>query len=88
MQLPSCKKGNEPFGAVSRDKGAPEGPRSRTADGCWCCSGRQSCKGRSRQRLAADKGESEGATTLNVERQDAANVVWAARAAEVGRTGS
>ncbi|KAJ9413730.1 hypothetical protein QL093DRAFT_2488612 [Fusarium oxysporum] len=26
--------------------------------------------------------------TLNVERQDAANVVWAARAAEVGRTGS
>ncbi|KAF6528292.1 hypothetical protein HZS61_008594 [Fusarium oxysporum f. sp. conglutinans] len=41
-----------------------------------------------RQRKAAGECEGEGATTLNVERQDAANVVWAARAAEVGRTGS
>jgi hypothetical protein len=37
---------------------------------------------------AAGECEGEGATTLNVEQQDAANVVWAARAAEVSRTGS
>jgi hypothetical protein len=37
---------------------------------------------------AAGEGEGEGTTTLNAERQDAANVVWAARATEVGRTGS
>ncbi|KAF5268295.1 hypothetical protein FOXYS1_817 [Fusarium oxysporum] len=34
------------------------------------------------------EGEGEGAMTLNVKQQDAANVVWAAEAAEVGRTGS
>ncbi|KAI8405789.1 hypothetical protein FOFC_13250, partial [Fusarium oxysporum] len=73
------------WGPCVEDKGAPEGPRSRAASGCWCCSGSKSCRGRSRQRKAA--GECEGATH-NVERQDAANVVWAARAAEVGRTGS
>ncbi|KAH7190208.1 hypothetical protein DER44DRAFT_890304 [Fusarium oxysporum] len=68
--------------------GGPKGPESRAADGCWCCSGSQSCKGRSRQRKAAGECEGEGATTLNVERQDAANVAWAAEAAEVGRTGN
>ncbi|KAJ0138214.1 hypothetical protein HZ326_18844 [Fusarium oxysporum f. sp. albedinis] len=34
------------------------------------------------------ESESEGAMTLNVKQQDAANVVWAAEAAEVGVTGS
>ncbi|EWY79401.1 hypothetical protein FOYG_17446 [Fusarium oxysporum NRRL 32931] len=63
MQLPSCKKGSEPFGA----------PKAAEV-------GRGSAK--------LQVSVSESATTLNVERQDAANVVWAARAAEVGRTGS
>jgi hypothetical protein len=76
------------WGPCVEIRGAPEGPRSRAASGCWCCSGSKSCRGRSRQRKAAGECEGEGATTLNVERQDAANVVWAARAAEVGRTGS
>ncbi|KAJ0133189.1 L-pipecolate oxidase [Fusarium oxysporum f. sp. albedinis] len=86
----AAKRAASHLGPVRRDKGAPKGPRSRAASGCWCCSGSKSCRGRSRQRKAAGEGEGEGAgaTTLNVERQDAANVVWAARAAEVGRTGS
>jgi hypothetical protein len=43
---------------------------------------------RSAKAKGGGKGKGEGVTTLNVERQDAANVVWTARAAEVGRTGS
>jgi hypothetical protein len=61
------------LGPVRRDKGAPEGPRSRAARGRWCCSGSKSCRGRSRQRKAAGECEGEGATTLNVKRQDAAD---------------
>ncbi|KAJ0131857.1 hypothetical protein HZ326_25056 [Fusarium oxysporum f. sp. albedinis] len=84
----AAKRAASHLGPVHRDKGAPEGPRSRAASGCWCCWGSKSCRGRSRQRKAAGEGEGEGATTLNVGRQDAAKVVWAAEAAEVGRTGS
>ncbi|KAM5529588.1 hypothetical protein FOXYSP1_17432 [Fusarium oxysporum f. sp. phaseoli] len=40
------------------------------------------------QRTMWGESESEGAMTLNVKQQDAANVVWAAEAAEVGVTGS
>ncbi|KAJ0133305.1 Uncharacterized protein HZ326_23620 [Fusarium oxysporum f. sp. albedinis] len=39
-------------------------------------------------RKAAGEYEGEGVMTLNVKRQDAANIIWAARAAEVGHTGS
>jgi hypothetical protein len=84
----AAKRAVSHLGPVRRDKGALEGPRSRAASGCWYCSGNKSCRGRSRQCKAAGECEGEGATTLNVERQNAANVVWAARAAEVGRTGS
>ncbi|KAI8406175.1 hypothetical protein FOFC_13644, partial [Fusarium oxysporum] len=87
-QLPSCKEGSEPCRARASRSGAPKGLESRAANGYWSCSGSKSCRGRSRQRKTAGECEGEGATTLNVERQDAANVVWAARAAEVGRTGS
>jgi hypothetical protein len=32
------------LGPVRRDKGAPEGPRSRAPSGCWCCSGSKAAK--------------------------------------------
>ncbi|KAH7247540.1 uncharacterized protein BKA55DRAFT_572195, partial [Fusarium redolens] len=38
-QLPSCKKGNEPCGIRASRSRAPEGPESRAAEGCLCCSG-------------------------------------------------
>ncbi|KAI8410866.1 hypothetical protein FOFC_07460, partial [Fusarium oxysporum] len=68
------------LGPVRRDKGAPEGPRSRAAKAAEV--------GRGSAKLQVREGQGEGATTLDVKQQDAANVVWAARAAEVGRTGS
>ena len=43
-------KGSGPCGARASRSGAQEGPESRAAVSCWCCSGRQSCRGRSRQR--------------------------------------
>ncbi|TXB97592.1 hypothetical protein FocTR4_00012208 [Fusarium oxysporum f. sp. cubense] len=49
-QLPSCKKGNELCGVCALRSRAPEGPESRAAEGCLCCSGSQSCCSRSRQR--------------------------------------
>ncbi|EWZ27790.1 hypothetical protein FOZG_18492 [Fusarium oxysporum Fo47] len=87
MQLPSCKKGSEPCEARASRSGAPGGPESRAAGGCLCCSGSQSGSGRSRQRQTAGEGEGEGVVAPNVKQQDAANVVWTAEAAEVGRTG-
>jgi hypothetical protein len=50
MQLSSCKKGREPFRARASRSGATEGPESRAADGCWCCSSSKACSGRSGQR--------------------------------------
>ncbi|RKK11121.1 hypothetical protein BFJ65_g15112 [Fusarium oxysporum f. sp. cepae] len=40
-----------------------------------------------RPTVVVGEGKGEGATTLNVKQQDAAIVVWASEAAEVGRTG-
>ncbi|KAJ0126088.1 Uncharacterized protein HZ326_30809 [Fusarium oxysporum f. sp. albedinis] len=35
----AAKRAASHFGAVRRDKGGPEGPESRAAEGCLCCSG-------------------------------------------------
>ncbi|KAJ0127256.1 hypothetical protein HZ326_29641 [Fusarium oxysporum f. sp. albedinis] len=35
----AAKRGSEPFGARASRSGAPKGPESRAAEGCWCCSG-------------------------------------------------
>jgi hypothetical protein len=85
MQLLSCGRSSEPYGARASGSGATKGPESHAADGCWCCSAVEAAKvGRGSVELQARVRVRVRWPSI-VKRQNAANVVWAAEAADVGR---